>query len=152
MAMIADDALLRKMKKEDIDDVLEIERTSFTTPWSREAFTKEIDENNLAHYIVVEKKNKVVAYGGIWLIVDEGHITNIAVHPDYRGQGIGNILVEGLIDTCKEMNVDRMTLEVRRTNHVAQSLYDKYGFESCGIRPRYYTDTNEDAIIMWKEV
>ncbi len=146
------DIEIRKMTLEDIDKVLFIERQSFTTPWSKEAMEREIKSNELARYIVAVKDNEVVGYGGFWLIVDEGHITNIAVDEEYRGLGIGNILVEGLIDFGYEANCEAMTLEVRESNVVAQNLYEKYGFVAVGIRPKYYTDDDENAIIMWKKM
>ena len=145
------DVLVREMEEKDIDGVLKIEELSFTTPWSKEAFTLEVTANNLAKYVVAEKDGRIVGYGGVWLIIDEGHITNIAVEPQYRGQGIGNFLVEKLINICKDRGITNMTLEVRKSNIVAQSLYKKYGFKECGIRPGYYSDTKEDAIIMWKK-
>lgn len=143
--------LVREMEEKDVDGVLRIEELSFTTPWSKEAFVLEITTNKLAKYVIVERDGHIVGYGGVWLIIDEGHITNIAVEPQYRGQGIGNFLVEKLIDICKERGITSLTLEVRKSNIVAQSLYKKYGFKECGIRPGYYSDTKEDAIIMWKE-
>ncbi len=146
------DILVRPMLEKDIDEVLDIEKTSFATPWSKEAFTLEITKNMLAKYVVAEIQGKVVGYGGIWLIIDEGHVTNIAVHEKYRGLGVGNKIMEGLIDICRDRNIVAMTLEVRKTNEVAKSLYDKYGFKEYGIRPGYYSDNNEDAIIMWKRV
>lgn len=146
------DILVRPMLEKDIDEVLDIEKTSFATPWSKEAFTLEINKNMLAKYVVAEIQGKVVGYGGIWLIIDEGHVTNIAVHEKYRGLGVGNKIMEGLIDICRDRNIVAMTLEVRKTNEVAKSLYDKYGFKEYGIRPGYYSDNNEDAIIMWKRV
>lgn len=146
------DVIIRDMTEEDIGQVLEIEEMSFATPWSKEAFQLEITKNMLAKYVVAELEGKVVGYGGIWLILDEGHITNIAVHNDYRGTGVGNLLVEGLIDVCRERNIRAMTLEVRKSNEIAKSLYSKYGFKGYGVRPRYYSDNNEDAIIMWKTV
>lgn len=146
------DILVRPMLEKDIDEVLEIEKTSFTTPWSKEAFTLEINKNMLAKYVVAEIQGKVVGYGGIWLIIDEGHVTNIAVHEKYRGLGVGNKIMEGLIDICGDRNIVAMTLEVRKTNEIAKSLYNKYGFKEYGIRPGYYSDNNEDAIIMWKRI
>lgn len=142
--------ILRPMTEEDIDDIVEIEKEVFTTPWTREAFLIEIRENKLAYYLVIEIDKKVVAYGGIWLILNEGHITNIAVKEAYRGQGLGGRIVEGLIYHCMLRQIEAMTLEVRKSNLVAQNLYRKYGFEEAGIRPRYYQDNNEDAIIMWR--
>ena len=93
----------------------------------------------------------IVGYGGLWLSVDEGHITTIAVAPEYRGRGIGELILNGLIDQGMALNADMLTLEVRVTNIVAQQLYLKYGFKPAGTRPRYYTDNGEDALIMWTE-
>lgn len=143
---------VREMRESDIDRILEIERESFSPPWSREAFLLELTKNILAKYIVVEVDEKVVGYGGIWLIIDEGHVTNIAVDKEYRGLGLGNKLLEGLIQLCIDRDIKHITLEVRKSNEVAKSLYKKYGFKEYGIRPRYYTDNNEDAIIMWKTI
>lgn len=144
--------IVRKMEEKDLDRIMEIEKNAFTTPWTRESFLLEITKNQLARYIVAEMENIVVGYGGIWLILDEGHITNIAVDTDYRKMGAGKSLVEGLIDICIEGNIGSMTLEVRESNIDAQSLYKKYGFIEAGIRPKYYSDDNEDAIIMWKKL
>ena len=142
--------IIRKMEIDDLDSIMEIEKQSFTTPWSRNAFEMEIRDNLLAHYIVAAIDDKIVGYGGIWFILDEGHITNIAVNRDYRGIGVGNKLICGLIDLCSENDINKMTLEVRKSNIVAQNLYKKYGFIDFGVRPRYYSDNNEDAIIMWR--
>nr|WP_283244279.1 ribosomal protein S18-alanine N-acetyltransferase [Wansuia hejianensis] len=142
--------MVREVTEEDIDQIVEIEKQTFSTPWSKNAFLIEIRENKLAKYIIAEFDKKIVGYGGIWLILNEGHITNIAVKKDYRGKGIGNKLVEGLIDYCEKKDIENMTLEVRKSNIVAQNLYKKYGFVDFGIRPKYYSDNNEDAIIMWR--
>lgn len=144
--------ILREMELTDLDRIMDIEKDAFTTPWSRNAFSKEITENMLAKYIVAEIEGTVAGYAGIWLILDEGHITNIAVAKEYRGQGIGKYLMMGLIDYCKKLGVPNMTLEVRKSNIVAQNLYKKYGFLECGIRPNYYADDHEDAVIMWKTI
>ncbi len=143
---------IRRMEEKDLDRVMEIEARAFTIPWSRESFILEITKNQLARYLVAEMDGIVVGYGGIWLIIDEGHITNIASDIDYRRMGIGNSLVEGLIDICREKEISSMTLEVRVSNIAAQNLYKKYGFVEAGIRPKYYVDDNEDAIIMWKNL
>lgn len=146
------DIVIRPMTLEDLDLIMKIEEESFSTPWSREAFLTEITKNDLAKYILAESQGEILGYGGIWLILDEGHITNIAVGKKYRGLGIGNKLVEGLIDICKEKDIRNMTLEVRESNKIAQNLYRKYGFIDCGIRRGYYSDDNEDAVIMWKTI
>ncbi len=146
------DIRIREMRESDLDRIMEIEKSTFSTPWSRESFIMELTKNLLAKYIVAEIDDYIVGYGGIWLIIDEGHITNIAVDEEYRGLGAGDRLLEGLVNLCIDRNVRAMTLEVRRSNEVAKSLYKKYGFKEYGIRPKYYADNNEDAIIMWKSI
>lgn len=142
----------RKMTLEDIEAVYAIEVSSFTTPWTKDAFYKELVENTLAAYFIVEEDDHVVAYGGMWQIMDELHITNIAVEVEARGKGYSKVLMDGMIDYGKKYAFKHMTLEVRQNNKVAIALYEKYGFESVGIRPKYYMDTNEDALVMWKEL
>lgn len=144
--------ILREMKIEDIDQVLMIEEESFSTPWSKDAFINEVRDNVLAIYIVVEVDGKIVGYGGFWRILDEAHITNIAVKKEYRGKGMGNILVMGIVDYCEKNNIPNITLEVRLSNTTAQNLYRKHKFTSHGIRPGYYTDNGEDAVIMWRKM
>lgn len=139
------------MSMEDIDDVMVVENLSFPVPWSREAFIGEISGNAFAVYIAAKCEGKVVGYAGMWKIFDEGHITNIAVHPEYRRNGIGARLVEQLIASARERGIKRMTLEVRKSNIAARNLYEKFGFTAAGIRKEYYSDTREDAVIMWKE-
>lgn len=140
------------MTGEDIKSVYDVECKSFITPWSLKSFTSEIYNNNMAKYLVAKIDGKVVGYGGMWIILDEGHITNIAVHPDHRGKKIGDALVKALINLAGENDVERMTLEVRPSNWAAINLYKKYGFKEAGVRKGYYQDTGEDAIIMWLEV
>lgn len=132
-----------------IDQILNIENISFSDPWSKDSMEKELN-NNFARYVVVKNQDLVVGYGGMWLILDEGHITNIAVHPDYRGISIGNEIVTALINICIAENINALTLEVRKSNLVAINLYSKFGFAPEGIRKGYYADNHEDAIIMWK--
>lgn len=134
-----------------IDEILKIERVSFPIPWSKETFLFEILLNELSVYVVALLNGSVVGYGGMWLVMDEAHITNIAVHPDFRKQGIGQQILRELIRQATERNLNRMTLEVRPTNIAARKLYQKFGFVEKGIRKRYYQDNNEDAIIMWLE-
>ena len=141
--------VFRFMREEDIDQVLEVEHASFTTPWSREAFFNEIHNNKFAVYIVLEENEKIVGYCGTWVVIDEAHVTNIAIRPEYRGKKLGEALLSKLISTTREMGARSMTLEVRVTNHVAQSLYRKFGFQNGGIRKNYYSDNQEDALIMW---
>jgi [ribosomal protein S18]-alanine N-acetyltransferase len=142
---------LRAMELKDVDDVWEIEKLSFRTPWSRASFLDEMQINQKARYIVAELGDTVVGYGGMWFIVDEAHITNIAVHPDYRGQKIGEKIVEAMMAAAQRESIISLTLEVRVTNIPAINLYKKLGFEDIGIRKGYYSDTGEDALIMWKK-
>ncbi len=140
----------RKMTVEDIDRVFEIESQSFKTPWSKESFYTEVKENTLATYLVLTLDETVIGFGGMWLIMDEIHITNVAVAPEHRGQGYSKTLITDMIRYAKEKGFQHMTLEVRVSNAVAIALYEKFGFEGAGIRPKYYVDTGEDALVMWK--
>jgi len=137
------------MKVEDLDQVMEIERLSFTNPWSKNSFFLELTTNDLATYLVAKVDGRVVGYAGMWLVVGEAHVTNVAVHPDFRKKGIGELLMRSLITIAKESRAKMMTLEVRKSNDVARNLYAKLGFEPVGIRRGYYTDNREDAVIMW---
>ena len=139
----------RKMTVEDLDDVLEVEVNSFATPWSRDAFFNELTKNQFAHYLVAEVDQKVVGYCGVWIIVDEAHITNIALLPDYRGLKLGEALLDRIIELARELGALRITLEVRVSNERAQNLYRKFGFEDGALRKQYYTDNMEDAVVMW---
>ncbi len=142
---------IRKMVPRDIEAVMEVEHRCFSVPWAKDAFLLEIEKNRFARYLVAELDGLVIGYGGLWMIIDEAHITNIAIHPDYRGNGYGNKIVQGLIDIVRKEGIIKLTLEVRRSNIVAQELYKKFGFIAAGVRPGYYQDNQEDAIIMWKE-
>lgn len=139
----------RYMEIKDIDDVLKIEHESFAVPWSREAFINEIEVNRFAVYVVLEDGGKVVGYCGVWVIVDEAHVTNIALLPEYRGKKLGEALLIQVIEVTKKMGAIKMTLEVRVNNHVAQGLYRKLGFQDGAIRKGYYAETKEDALVMW---
>ena len=139
----------RLMSEEDIDDVLEIEHKSFATPWSREDFFNEITHNQFALYVVLEEDNKVIGYCGAWIVVDEAHITNVALLPEYRGRKLGEALMRQLMELASEKGAITMTLEVRVSNFTAQSLYRKLGFQNGAIRKNYYTDNQEDALVMW---
>ncbi|MGL5312465.1 MAG: ribosomal protein S18-alanine N-acetyltransferase [Peptostreptococcaceae bacterium] len=143
--------VIEQMTSEDIDGVFEVEKNCFEHYWSKDSFNKEL-KNDVARYLVAKIDNKVVGYVGIWFVVDEGHITNVAVHSDYRGLKIGDKLVKELVELCKKNNIVSMTLEVRVSNIVAQNLYKKYGFKLAGIRKEYYSDNKEDAMIMWNDL
>ena len=137
------------MTVDDLDEVMEVEVNSFTIPWSREAFFNELTKNQFAQYLIVEVDQKVVGYCGVWIIVDEAHITNIALLPEYRGLKLGEALMAKVMELAREIGAIRMTLEVRVSNMRAQNLYRKFGFEEGAIRKQYYTDNMEDAIVMW---
>ena len=143
--------IIRPMTIDDVDSVYIVEEDCFVDPWSKDSIKKEL-KNNLARYLVAQLDNKIVGYVGVWFVVDEGHITNVAVHSDYRGKKIGDKLVKEMVELCKENNIVAMTLEVRASNTVAQNLYRKYGFKMGGIRKEYYSDNKEDAIIMWNQL
>ncbi|MDR3589965.1 MAG: ribosomal protein S18-alanine N-acetyltransferase [Negativicutes bacterium] len=142
---------IRSMDVNDIDPVVTVEQQSFAIPWSRAAFETELAENTLAHYLVAEVDGAVVGYCGMWIILDEAHLTNVAVLPEYRSQGIGRSLLITLMEYAKLRGATCMTLEVRKSNYSAQRLYRRLGFMPRGLRRQYYTDTAEDAVIMWRD-
>lgn len=139
------------MKPEHITQVLSIEFNSFPIPWSYQAFMFEVTENDFAFYIVAQINKKVVGYTGMWIVLDEAHITNVAVHPEYRGCGIGRALMKELLKRAAVMGAVKITLEVRVSNNVAKDLYKSLGFVDVGVRKKYYSDNNEDAIIMLRD-
>ena len=140
--------LVEPMTRADIPAVHEIERLSFRTPWPAYAFEHELEGNRLARYIVARAGPTIVGFAGVWLMVDEAHITTFGVHPDWRRQGIGRRLLLGVVDVALEMRAVRLTLEVRVSNDNAQRLYRAFGFEVVGRRRAYYTDDGEDALVM----
>jgi ribosomal-protein-alanine N-acetyltransferase len=137
------------MTAADIRPVMRIESLSFTTAWPHNAFASEVNDNKLAHYYVGRIDGEIVAYGGIWVILEESHITTIAVHPDWRGKRYGEELLLHLLREAIEHGAAWMTLEVRESNDVAQSLYRKYGFTPVSLRRAYYSDNMENALVMW---
>ncbi|HZG75215.1 MAG TPA: ribosomal protein S18-alanine N-acetyltransferase [Paenibacillus sp.] len=142
----------RMMRYEDIPEVCAIELESFATPWSEQAFISELTQNQFAQYIVMEYEERLIGYGGMWIIIDEAHVTNIAVTGEFRGRRLGQRLLTELASRAERLGAGRMTLEVRPSNLVARRLYEKFGFEAVGVRPGYYSDNGEDAIIMWAEL
>ena len=139
------------MKVEDLTEVQVIERESFTTPWPPHAYRQELENNRLAHYIVARCGEVIVGFAGIWLLVDEAHVTTFATRRSWRRQGIGERLLLALLDLARTRGAHEATLEVRPSNIPARRLYEKYGFKVVGVRPRYYSDDNEDALIMTTE-
>ncbi|MEA4923635.1 MAG: ribosomal protein S18-alanine N-acetyltransferase [Eubacteriaceae bacterium] len=142
--------IIRKADHRDIDTLAEMDKECFSSPWSRESFRQEMDESKVAFYVIGEIDGVPAGYAGMWCIVDEGHITNVAVLPDYREKQVGSRLMEVILDVTHRNGIKDYTLEVRRSNKAALALYRKFDFEEAGVRPRYYEDNGEDAIIMWR--
>lgn len=141
------EVIIRRMTMADVDGVAAVEAATFPTPWSRDAFESEM-RNVAARYLVAEAEGRIIGFAGAWIILDESHITNIAVLSDDRGQGIGRRLTHGLMQYLSNLGAAYVTLEVRKSNAVAQNLYASLGFLKLGVRKRYYEDNGEDALIM----
>ena len=141
------DVIIRRMTLSDVDQVHAIEVSSFPKPWKREDFVKEMTGNVCARYLVAEENGKVIGFAGAWIVLDEAHVTNIAVEAPCRGKGVGRALTAALMQYAANLGVEYATLEVRRGNIVAQNLYRSVGFEYVGVRKRYYTDNGEDAFL-----
>ena len=142
---------IEAMRLDDLAEVQRIELASFSSPWPANAYRSELETNRLASYLVARIDDRIVAYGGMWLMVDEAHITTFAVHPAWRRQRIGERLLLAFLDLARDRHAREATLEVRLSNLAARRLYEKYGFRPVGIRPRYYSDNDEDALIMTTE-
>lgn len=140
--------VLRPMQRGDVPRVMAVERECFPSPWSESAYLTEI-ANRSAYYIVACVDSEIAGYAGMWIITDEAHITTLGVARSSRGRRIGEQLLVGLLDEARKRGARRATLEVRRSNSVAQNLYRKYGFSPAAIRRAYYTDNGEDAVVMW---
>jgi ribosomal-protein-alanine N-acetyltransferase len=140
------------MTLQDLDGVMEVEQLSYLTPWSRDAFISELVQTYTI-YLVAKDEERVAAIAGMHVVWEDAHVTNVAVHPLYRGRGLGERMMRELIERAHRRGARRMTLEVRASNTTAQNLYRKLGFVTApgAIRKGYYTDTNEDAIVMWKD-
>jgi ribosomal-protein-alanine N-acetyltransferase len=139
---------VRPMRMGDIPAVHEIERSSFNEPWPEHALRQELTGNRLARYLVAERGGRIVGYAGVWLMVDEAHITTFGVLPDARRSGVGVRMLLAVAELGVELGAARLTLEVRPSNAPAIALYERFGFAVVGRRPRYYTDDGEDALIM----
>ena len=142
--------IVREMKKQDLSRVAELERLCFSIPWSEKALASEL-KNKVALYQVLEHDGLIAAYAGMWLILDEAHVTNVAVDPQFRRQGFGLLVMLELMRRARSRGATRMTLEVREKNYGAQSFYDTLGFVKAGVRRGYYSDTGEDAFILWND-
>ena len=141
---------IRRMAKEDIARAIHIERLSFPNPWSSNIFFVELEKEDFAFYYIMEYQHSLVAYGGYWKIKNEAHLVTFAVHPSFRRKGLGSQLLQHLLKKIEKQNLDKVTLEVRSSNSTAQRFYQEFGFKRIAIRPQYYIDTDEDAIVYWK--
>ena len=142
------DLIIRRMRLEDCPQVHGIEEQVFPTPWSLRDFEKEMTVNRCARYLVAEEDGRIVGFAGAWMILEESHMTNIAVLPEYRGRGIGRRLMEALMQYASNLGVSYMTLEVRAGNKKAQALYTSLGFIRVSVRKKYYEDNGEDGYLM----
>lgn len=144
-----EDVLFRKMTVADVNAVFEIEYSSFTLPWTKEAFHYEMTENKHAYYVLAETSDGIIGFCGLWIVMDECHVTNIAIRKEQRGKKWGEKLMLAAMTTAQENGAKTMTLEARVSNTIARNLYEKIGFKNGGIRKSYYSDNLEDAIVMW---
>lgn len=149
--MVDIELILRPAEERDVAQIAEIEKICFATPWTEDAVYKEIASNPIAHYIVGEIDGIVAGYVGFWQILDEGHITNVAVRPEFRGNHIGSALIAIMIEIGQQLGITRYTLEVRSSNEPAKALYRNFDFKEAGLRRGYYEDNGEDAVIMWRD-
>ena len=141
---------IRYMHFKDANRIAQLEQICFTMPWSRDAVIDDLN-NNIAHYLVFELDGQVIAYAGMWLIIDEAHITNIAVDPAFRRRGLGKTMMLALAKEAVRKGASMMTLECRVSNIAAQKMYRNLGFDICGMREKYYHDNGEDAYVMWNK-
>lgn len=144
--------ILREMLVEDLEQVMEIEETVFSVPWTKEGFFTYLTREN-SMFLVVEEKEKILGYCGLLTVLDEGDVTNVAVRPQRQNEGIGAFLVDGMIRLAQTQGITKIHLEVRSSNKKAIRLYERLGFQRDGLRKGYYTEPVEDAILMtcWKE-
>ncbi len=143
---------IRPMTQMDLDNVISIEAESYGDHhWSKESFFNELSNELARYYCAFDANGNLMGYAGTWQILEEAHITNIAVSPDYRRKKVGEALLTTIINDCRNNGIKYITLEVRVSNTPAINLYEKYGFKSLGTRKGYYQNNNEDALIMWTE-
>jgi ribosomal-protein-alanine N-acetyltransferase len=159
--------IVEPMALSDLDQVMAVERATFPLPWSKRAYRYEVVDNEHSTMVVVRpapqllgrpagwlrrlrlvKPRPVLGYAGFWLLVDDAHVATIAVHPDWRGRGLGELLLASLLERAVDLGAQRATLEVRVSNRAAKALYVKYGFQTVERRRRYYSDNNEDGYLM----
>jgi ribosomal-protein-alanine acetyltransferase len=142
---------VRIAKSSDLDDIYELDMQTFAMPWSKEALSYDILENDNAFVIVAEYEGEFAGYADIWTVLDEADLNSIAVRVDFRRKGIGDAIMLAMTEMLSANGVETINLEVRVSNMPAIKLYKKYGFKECGVRPGYYLDNGEDALIMKRE-
>ncbi|MFD2655867.1 ribosomal protein S18-alanine N-acetyltransferase [Gracilibacillus thailandensis] len=139
----------RKMEESDIEEVKEIDKRSFSIPWPDDIYEEELKKNHYAQYFVATLNKKVIGFCGSWMVLDEAQITNIAIDPDHRGKGYGQGLFQYVINYAVARGIRHLSLEVRVSNQTAQRMYKKFGMKPGGIRKNYYSDNQEDALVLW---
>jgi len=144
-----DEISYRRARSEDLERLATLEEICFAIPWNERALSSEIRDSHRKCYVVAEKDGEILGYGGLWIILDEGHINRICVLPKYRNKHIGRGIVSTLMDEAAKEGCISFTLECRVSNESAIRLYIGLGFKKDGIRKHYYDDNNEDAVIMW---
>ena len=143
---------IKPMTQVDIDSIIEIEAAAYGEHhWSKESFFNELSNELARYYCAFDENDTLIGYAGTWQILEEAHLTNIAVSPDFRRRKVGESLLATVINECRKNGVKYLTLEVRVSNSAAINMYEKYGFKSLGTRKAYYQNNNEDALIMWTE-
>ena len=142
--------VFRLCEEKDLPVVMELDREAFFDPWSLETWQREL-QNPIAVWIVEEVEREIVGYAGIWNVAGEAQVMRVAVRKALRNQGLGLLLTQELIQKAREADAEAVTLEVRESNIAAQKVYERCGFVSQGVRPHYYEDTHEGAVIMWLE-
>ena len=140
--------VLRRMTLLDVPAVHRLEEAIFSMPWSEKDFVYEMTENKVARYLVIEEAGEIIAFAGAHIILDQAHVTNIAVRQDCRGRGLGRMITRALMQYASNLGAEYLTLEVRQSNVTAQNLYKSLGFVKVNVRKRYYEDTGEDAWLM----
>ena len=140
--------VLRRMTISDVPAVHRLEEAIFSMPWSEKDFVYEMTENKVARYLVIEETGDIKAFAGAHIILDQAHVTNIAVRQDCRGRGLGRMITRALMQYASNLGAEYLTLEVRQSNATAQNLYKSLGFVKVSVRKRYYEDTGEDAWLM----
>jgi ribosomal-protein-alanine N-acetyltransferase len=152
--MVLDVIKIKPLTEEELTDVLELDNLCFGGLWSLDGYKKEIESPNSCLLILtinIEESEKIIGLGCFWAILDEAHLTILAIHPDFQGQGLGKLLLSKLLEEAENKNLERATLEVGENNNKALNLYQQFGFKEAGRRKKYYKKTGEDALILWKK-